>query len=110
MRSQKLQLGGLARAGTGTPPGVRTPGEIRSEIDRLVGRRASMLAELAVEPDPALALERRQLDARIAALWDEQRMSRATIRFGSRATIVARARRAERILRDPAREGRHRAA
>jgi hypothetical protein len=89
---------------------VRTPDEIRSEIDRLAGRRASVLAKLAAEPDPGLTLERRQLDARIAALWDEQRMSRATIRFGSRATIVARARRAERILRDPAREGRPRAA
>jgi hypothetical protein len=89
---------------------VRTPGEIRSEIDRLASRRASVLAELAIEPDPALALERRTLDARIAALWDEQRMSRATIRFGARATIVARARRAERILRDPSREGRPRAA
>jgi hypothetical protein len=42
---------------------------------------------------------------RIAELWDEHRMTRATLRFGTRSSIVKRARRAERILRDPRREG-----
>jgi hypothetical protein len=64
-----------------------------------------VLHELAEMPDAELAVERRRLDARIAALWDEQRATRAVIRFGTRTSIVKRARRAERILRDPSREG-----
>jgi ElaB/YqjD/DUF883 family membrane-anchored ribosome-binding protein len=84
---------------------VRSLAEIKDEIDRLADRRAQALQRLAETPDAELAHERRRLDARIAELWDEQRMTRATIRFGSRTTIVKRARRAERILRDPRREG-----
>jgi hypothetical protein len=83
---------------------VRTLPEIKEEIDRLADRRADVLHRLSEMPDAELALERRHLDARIAALWDEQRMTRATIRFGTRSSIVKRARRAERILRDPRRE------
>ena len=79
--------------------------EIREEIDQLAERRALLLHRLAETPDAALASERRNLDARIAALWDEQRTTRAVIRFGTRTSIVKRARRAERILRDPGREG-----
>jgi len=83
---------------------VRPLAEIKDEIDRLADRRAQLLHRLAEMPDAELAHERRRLDARIAALWDEQRMTRATIRFGTRSSIVKRARRAERILRDPRRE------
>ena len=79
--------------------------EIRDEIDQLSERRARVLQLLAEAPGAALAVERRTLDARIAALWDEQRTTRAVILFGTRTSIVKRARRAERILRDPAREG-----
>ena len=79
--------------------------EIREEIDQLAERRALLLHRLAETPDAALASERRHLDVRIAALWDEQRTTRAVIRFGTRTSIVKRARRAERILRDPGREG-----
>ena len=84
---------------------MRPLAEIRDEIDRLSDRRALLLHQLAEMPDAELADERRRLDARIAALWDEQRATRAFIRFGTRTSIVKRARRAERILRDPGREG-----
>lgn len=84
---------------------MRSLAEIKDEIDSLADRRARLLQRLAEAPDAGLARERRQLDARIAELWDEQRTTRATIRFGTRSSIVKRARRAERILRDPRREG-----
>jgi hypothetical protein len=84
---------------------VRPLAEIRDEIDRLSDRRSLLLHQLAEMPDAELADERRRLDARIAALWDEQRTTRAVMRFGTRTSIVKRARRAERILRDPGREG-----
>jgi hypothetical protein len=84
---------------------MRQLAEIKDEIDRLADRRARMLQQLAEMPDEGIAHERRRIDARMAALWDEQRATRATIRFGTRSSIVKRARRAERILRDPGREG-----
>ena len=84
---------------------MRQLAEIRDEIDRLSDRRSLLLHQLAEMPDAELADERRRLDARIAALWDEQRTTRAVMRFGTRTSIVKRARRAERILRDPGREG-----
>jgi hypothetical protein len=84
---------------------VRSLAEIKDEIDRLADRRAGMLQRLAEAPDAGLACDRRRLDVRIAELWDEHRMTRATLRFGTRSSIVKRARRAERILRDPRREG-----
>ena len=84
---------------------MRNLTEIRDEIDRLSARRSRVLQLLAEAPGANLTVERRSLDSRIAALWDERRKTRATILFGTRSSIVKRARRAERILRDPAREG-----
>ena len=95
----------MGRGRSGNPHLVRPLAEIRDEIDRLSDRRSLLLHQLAEMPDAELADERRRLDARIAALWDEQRTTRAVIRFGTRTSIVKRARRAERILRDPGREG-----
>jgi hypothetical protein len=100
----------VALAGFGQPENgnallVRHLTEIRDEIDQLSERRARVLQLLAEAPDPTLAVERRGLDGRIEALWDEHRKTRVTILFGTRSSIVERARRAERILRDPAREG-----
>jgi hypothetical protein len=82
---------------------VRPLTEIREEIDRLAEQRSGLLRLLAEYPDAAGALERRCLDARIAALWDEQRATRARMRFGTRSSIVERARRSERILRSETR-------
>jgi len=95
----------FGQAGNGNTLAMRPLTEIKEEIDRLAERRARLLQMLAETPDAALEGERRQLDTRIAALWDEQRTTRAFIRFGTRTSIVKRARRAERILRDPGREG-----
>jgi hypothetical protein len=97
-------------AANGNTHAVRQLAEIKDEIDLLADRRAQVLHRLSEMPDPSLATERRRLDALIAALWDEQRITRATIRFGTRTSIVKRARRAERILRDPRRESGSRAA
>ena len=46
-----------------------------------------------------LAAEHKKLDAEIAKLWDEQRIVRATIRFGDRDAIIQRARHEERLSR-----------
>ena len=73
--------------------------EIRQQIERASERRGEVWHLLSERYDPALAAELRQLDERLARLWDEQRAARARLRFGERDLIVARARAEERIDR-----------
>ena len=78
---------------------MRTLQEIKIEIDRLSDRRAEVLHKLSEGHNPELSAEHRQLDEQIAELWDEQRTTRATIRFGDRNLIIQRARHEERLSR-----------
>ena len=73
--------------------------DIKKEIDRLSDRRSEVLHELSEEHDPALRAEHEDLEERIAQLWEEQRATRATIRFGDREEIIQRARHDERLSR-----------
>ena len=73
--------------------------EIRQQIERASERRGEVWHLLSERYDPALAAELRQLDERLARLWDEQRAARARLRFGERDLIVARARAEERLER-----------
>jgi hypothetical protein len=78
---------------------MRTSIEIRAEIERASEERADLLHRLSEGHDVVLAAQLRELDARIAALWDEQRQARARARFGNRDEIIRRARLEERIDR-----------
>lgn len=78
---------------------VSTLQNIRDEIERLSDRRLELWHRLSEGRDPAVATELKELDDRIAALWDEHRRIRATLRFGDRTRIVARARMEERLER-----------
>ncbi len=69
------------------------------DIDRESERRAELWHALSESHDPAVSAERRRLEDRLAKLWDEHRAARATIRFGERDRIVARARQEERLER-----------
>jgi hypothetical protein len=73
--------------------------DIRYEIDRLSERRAEVLHDLSAGHNAELAAEHQRLDEEIAALWEEQRAARATIRFGDRDEIIQRARHDERLSR-----------
>jgi hypothetical protein len=73
--------------------------DIKQEIDRLSDRRADVLHDLAAGYDAGLAAEHQQLEEQLAALWEEQRATRATIRFGERDQIIQRARHDERLSR-----------
>ena len=73
--------------------------DIRTEIERASEERAGLLQRLSEGHDVVLAAELRELDDRIAALWDEQREARARARFGDRDEIIRRARLEERIDR-----------
>ena len=78
---------------------MRTLTDIKHEIERLSDRRADVFHDLSAGFDPALAAEHQRLEEKIAALWEEQRATRATIRFGDRDEIIQRARHDERLSR-----------
>ena len=78
---------------------MRNLQDIKKEIDSLSDRRADVLHKLSDGHNPELAAEHKQLDEKIARLWDEQRSVRASIRFGDRDLIIQRARHEERLSR-----------
>ena len=78
---------------------MRTLEDIKIEIDHFSDRRAEVLHELSHGHNPELTAEHKALDEKIAALWDEQRSVRASIRFGDRDLIIQRARHEERLSR-----------
>jgi PAS domain-containing protein len=78
---------------------MKTPSAIHAEIQRDSERRAELWQLLARGHDAAVSAEIRRLDEQIAGLWEELRAVRATMRFGERPRIVARARAEERLER-----------
>ncbi len=72
---------------------------IHAEIERLSEDRAELWHRLSAEYDPQIREEIRRLDAELDRLWDDHRALRARLRFGDRASIVARARVEERLER-----------
>jgi hypothetical protein len=72
---------------------------IHAEIERLSEERAELWHRLSAEYDPEVREEIRRRDAELDRLWDEHRSLRARLRFGDRASIVARARVEERLER-----------
>jgi hypothetical protein len=78
---------------------MRSLNDIKLEIDRLSDTRAEVLHRLSAGHDPELIAEHQRLDEEIAALWEEQRQVRATLRHGDRDEIIQRARHDERLSR-----------
>lgn len=73
--------------------------EIRDQIDRLSDRRRELWRSLGEARNPDVAAELKELDERLAGLWDQHRLLRAQLRFGDRDRIIARARAEERLER-----------
>ena len=73
--------------------------DIHAEIDRVSELRAELWRRLSEQYDTSAAAELKQLDARLAELWEEHRAHRARVRFGERERIIARARAEERLER-----------
>ena len=78
---------------------MRTIREIHQEIERKSEERVALWQQLSVEFDAELVAEIRRRDAELDRLWGEHRAVRATVRFGDRDSIVARARVEERLER-----------
>ncbi len=78
---------------------MRTIEDIHRDIDTASERRTELWHTLSEGHDPAVAAEIKQLEERIAGLWEEHRLLRARLRFGEREKIIARARQEERLER-----------
>jgi hypothetical protein len=78
---------------------MTNPVHIHAEIDRASERRGELWHALSEGHDPEVVAELKRLDERIARLWDEHRLARASLRFGERDKILTRARAEERIDR-----------
>jgi hypothetical protein len=78
---------------------MRTPDDIRIEIEEVTAKRAELLHRLSRGHDAVLAAEHRHAEERIAELWDEHRAARAQRRWGDRELIIKRARAEERLER-----------
>ncbi len=78
---------------------MRTLEDIHIEIDQASERRTELWTQLGAGYDPAAAAELKELEQRIAVLWEEHRLLRARVRFGERDKIIARARQEERLER-----------
>ncbi len=78
---------------------MRTLTQIRQEIDEVSERRLRVMRELSQGYDASLAAEHKELEERVAELWNEQRNARAMMRFGDREAIIQRARQEERLSR-----------
>lgn len=76
-----------------------TPNDIHTEIERASERRTELWHLLSEGRDPELRTELKELDERLARLWDDHRALRAQLRFGNREHIVTRARAEERLER-----------
>jgi hypothetical protein len=78
---------------------MKTPNEIKAEIERESERRAELWHVLSTGHDAAVVAEIKELEQRIQRLWDEERAVRAHLRFGDRDEIIKRARHEERLAR-----------
>ena len=78
---------------------MRNLEQIHEEIERLSEERTELWHRLSSRHDPDVRAEIREIDEQLDRLWDEHRIFRARLRFGDRASIVARARVEERLER-----------
>jgi hypothetical protein len=78
---------------------MRTLDEIRLDIERATERRTELWHVLSEGHDPDAAAELDALNDELDELWNEQRETRATLRFGDRDKIIQRARAEERLNR-----------
>ena len=78
---------------------MRTIQEIQRQIDDASERRSELRSLLSAGRDAAIVEEIHELDARLESLWGEHRALKATLRWGDREKIVARARAEERLER-----------
>jgi len=81
---------------------MRNIDAIHADIEQLTERRRELWHLLSQAHDTELLDELHALNDALDTLWAEHRETRATLRFGDRQHIVARARTEERLERTAA--------
>jgi hypothetical protein len=79
---------------------MRTPVEIRAELDRATKERGELWTYLSEQHDAAKSARAADLSELIEALWTELRRAQAYARFGPADEIIARARAEDRLDRE----------
>lgn len=79
---------------------MRSLDDIQRELEEATARRAQLWKDLSEGRDAQKTAEVDELSGRIEALWNEQRATKAYMRFGDPKTIIARARAEERFDRE----------
>jgi hypothetical protein len=79
---------------------MRTPADIREELDRITEERAELWGDLSMQHDFEKSARAAELSDLIEDLWTELRRSQAHARFGPADEIIARARAEDRLDRE----------
>jgi hypothetical protein len=79
---------------------MRTPTDIRTELDRITEERAELWGDLSEQHDPEKSARAAELSQLIEDLWTELRWAQAHARFGPADEIIARARAEDRLDRE----------
>jgi len=83
----------------GVLTGMNIIESLHAEIEEVSKRRSELWDQLSDGRNSDTVKQIRELEAKLATLWDEHRTLRARIRFGEREQIVKRARAQERLDR-----------
>jgi hypothetical protein len=79
---------------------MRTPENIRAELDRITEERAELWGDLAEHHDAVKSAKAAELSELIEDLWTELRQAQAHARFGPADEIIAKARAEDRLDRE----------
>jgi len=79
---------------------MRTPNDIKLELDRATQRRSELWRALGRGHTAAEGAELARLNSRISDLWEELRIARTRQRFGPPEPILKRADREKRLERE----------
>ena len=79
---------------------MRTPSDIRAELDRVTEERAELWADLSEQYDFLKSSRAAELSQLIEDLWTELRRAQAHARFGPADEIIAKARAEDRLDRE----------
>jgi hypothetical protein len=79
---------------------MRTPENIRVELDRITEERAELWGDLAENHDADKSAKAAELSELIEDLWTELRQAQAHARFGPADEIIAKARAEDRLDRE----------
>ena len=79
---------------------MRTPTDIRNDLDQATERRAEIWEDLSEQHDAVKSVQAAELSELIEELWTELRRAQVHARFGPADEIIARARAEDRLDRE----------